>query len=107
MENDDKIIRQFMHAHKHEIEDNGFSRRVIRRLPERGKRMPDVLTAVCTVLCCILFYVFNGFGFLLRAVTEIIASQSLHLAANANLPALLIAAGVLAIVGIQKACSIR
>ena len=26
MENDDKLISQFMHANKHEIEDNGFSR---------------------------------------------------------------------------------
>ena len=54
MENDDKLISQFMHANKHEIEDNGFSRRVIRQLPEHAKWMSDVLTTVCTVLCCIL-----------------------------------------------------
>ena len=60
MENDDKLISQFMHANKHEIEDNGFSRRVIRQLPEHAKWMSDVLTTVCTVLCCILFYVFDG-----------------------------------------------
>ena len=34
MENDDKLIKNFMLAYKHEIEDNGFSRRVIRRLPQ-------------------------------------------------------------------------
>ena len=27
MENDDKLIKNFMLAYKHEIEDNGFSRR--------------------------------------------------------------------------------
>ena len=53
MENDDKLISQFMQANKHEIEDNGFSRRVIRQLPEHAKWMSDALTAVCTVLCCI------------------------------------------------------
>ena len=63
MENDDKLISQFMHANKHEIEDNGFSRRVIRQLPEHAKWMSDVLTTVCTVLCCILFYVFNRFKY--------------------------------------------
>ena len=62
MENDNKLISQFMHANKHEIEDNGFSRRVIRQLPEHAKWMSDVLTTVCTVLCCILFYVFDGFN---------------------------------------------
>ena len=46
MENDDKLISQFMHANKHEIEDNGFSRRVIRQLPEHAKWMSDVLTTV-------------------------------------------------------------
>ena len=34
MENDDKLIKNFMLAYKHEIEDNGFSRGVIRRLPQ-------------------------------------------------------------------------
>lgn len=40
MENDDKLISQFMHANKHEIEDNGFSRRVIRQLPEHANGCP-------------------------------------------------------------------
>ena len=34
MENDDTLIKNFMLANKHEIEDNGFSRGVIRRLPQ-------------------------------------------------------------------------
>ena len=72
MENDDKLISQFMHANKHEIEDNGFSRRVIRQLPEHAKWMSDVLTTVCTVLCCILFYVFDGFNFLFGVIVEVI-----------------------------------
>ncbi len=37
MENDDKLIKNFMLAYKHEIEDNGFSRQVIRRLPQQAK----------------------------------------------------------------------
>lgn len=35
MENDDTLIKNFMLANKHEIEDNGFSRGVIRRLPNQ------------------------------------------------------------------------
>ena len=75
MENDDKLISQFMHANKHEIEDNGFSRRVIRQLPEHAKWMSDVLTTVCTVLCCILFYVFDGFNFLFGVIVEVITDR--------------------------------
>ena len=37
MENNDKLIKNFMLAYKHEIEDNGFSRRVIRRLPRTSQ----------------------------------------------------------------------
>ena len=37
MENDDKLIKNFMLAYKHEIEDNGFSRQVIRRLPQQAQ----------------------------------------------------------------------
>ena len=55
MENDDKLISQFMHANKHEIEDNGFSRRVIRQLPEHAKWMSDHYSLyralLHTVLC--------------------------------------------------------
>ena len=72
MENDDKLISQFMHANKHEIEDNGFSRRVIRQLPEHAKWMSDVLTTVCTVLCCILFYVFDNTNFISLAIATVV-----------------------------------
>ena len=42
MENDDKLIKNFMLAYKHEIEDNGFSRQVIRRpFPENFTSVAD------------------------------------------------------------------
>ena len=101
MENDDKLISQFMHANKHEIEDNGFSRRVIRQLPEHAKWMSDVLTTVCTVLCCILFYVFDGF------IVEVITSQSYNLMSNTNFISLAIATVVVIIIGVQRVVSFR
>ena len=52
MENDDKLISQFMHANKHEIEDNGFSRRVIRQLPEHAKWMSALQSVPCFAAYC-------------------------------------------------------
>lgn len=107
MENEDKLISQFMHANKHEIADNGFSRRVIRQLPERAQWLSDVLSIVCTLLCCILFYVFDGFDYLFRAIIEIITSQSYNLVNNGNFQTLLVATVVLIIVGVQRVRSIK
>ena len=107
MENDDKLISQFMHANKHEIEDNGFSRRVIRQLPEHAKWMSDVLTTVCTVLCCILFYVFDGFNFLFGVIVEVITSQSYNLMSNTNFMAGAGAAGGGGGGGVQRVVSFR
>ena len=44
MENDDTLIKNFMLANKHEIEDNGFSRGVIRRLPQPAQWLSDILS---------------------------------------------------------------
>ena len=60
MENDDKLIKNFMLAYKHEIEDNGFSRRVIRRLPNRPSGYRIYFSVTCAIICCALFYIFNG-----------------------------------------------
>ena len=81
MENDDKLISQFMHANKHEIEDNGFSRRVIRQLP--------------------------GFNFLFGVIVEVITSQSYNLMSNTNFISLAIATVVVIIIGVQRVVSFR
>ena len=89
------------------LQDNGFSRRVIRQLPEHAKWMSDVLTTVCTVLCCILFYVFDGFNFLFGVIVEVITSQSYNLMSNTNFISLAIATVVVIIIGVQRVVSFR
>lgn len=54
MENDDTLIKNFMLANKHEIEDNGFSRGVIRRLPQPAQWLSDILSVTCAIVCCAL-----------------------------------------------------
>lgn len=107
MENDDKLISQFMHANKHEIADNGFSRRVIRRLPEQAKRMSDVLSIICAVSCCILFYLSDGVAVLFRIFMDVATSQSCNLISNFNFQTLIVVTIVLACIGVQRACTVK
>ena len=39
MENDDKLLTSFFAEHRQEIADNGFSRRVLRHLPDRSRHL--------------------------------------------------------------------
>ena len=52
-ETDDKLLKQFFGEQKQEIEDNGFSRRVMRNLPGRNHRLVQAWGAACAVVCVI------------------------------------------------------
>lgn len=107
MENDDKLIKNFMLANKHEIEDNGFSRRVIRCLPQQAKWLSDILSVICAIICCTLFYIFNGFEILCQTISDIVASQTYYLMSDTNFQSLIIATVVLIIIGVQRVCSLK
>lgn len=107
MDNDDKLIKSFMLANKHEMEDHGFSRRVIRHLPQRAKWLSDILSVICAIICCMLFYIFNGFEVLFQAISEIITSQAYYLISENNFQSLVIATVVLVIIGVQRVCSLK
>ena len=108
MENNDKLIKNFMLAYKHEIEDNGFSRRVIRRLPQQAKWLSDILSVTCAIICCALFYIFNGFEILCQTISDIVAaSQTYYLMSDTNFQSLIIATVVLIIIGVQRVCSLK
>ena len=96
-----------MLAYKHEIEDNGFSRRVIRRLPQQAKWLSDILSITCAIICCALFYIFNGFEILCQTISDIVASQTYYLMSDTNFQSLIIATVVLIIIGVQRVCSLK
>ncbi len=103
-EDDDKLIQRFMQDNKREVADNGFSRRVIHRLPHRAEWWSNVLTFVCTFLCCVLFCVHDGFGLLLRALTDFVSAQSYELLSGGgiSLPSFFIAVVVLITIGTHR-----
>ena len=49
IENDEKLLKDFFTANKQEIADNGFSRRVMHRLPDRSNWMGGLEAAWGTI----------------------------------------------------------
>lgn len=103
----DNLLNQFFKENKKEIEDFGFSRKVMRKLPDRGQRLANIWAAFCLGIAILLFFVFDGIdalcGLLGETFTTILNSEI----ANVSPTYLAIAAVVLVCIGIQKICSIE
>ena len=81
---DEQLISKFMQNNKQEIADNGFSRKVMQRLPVSAKVWSDILTVACVISCCILFYAFDGFSLILQSVREVLQNQTMELMNQPN-----------------------
>ena len=71
-EQDEALLEQFFAAQRIEIEDNGFSQRVMRRLPSRTSRLNRLWTLLCVVLGLVFFFVVRGWQALADAVTIVL-----------------------------------
>lgn len=67
---EDKALRTFFKNEKKEIEDKGFSKRVMNNLPDRKNRLSTIWVTFCSIICIILFFLFNGIGALLFIIRE-------------------------------------
>ena len=103
---DDQLINKFMQANKREVTDNGFSRRVMRRLPMRAKVVSDVLTYIGIVVSCVLFIVFDGANLIYDAVVPVFQQSSARLIENLNFQTLIPLVAVITYLGIQKAIAL-
>lgn len=66
---DDQLLEQFFSSFKRDIPDDGFSHKVMRKLPLRAKRANAVWSIFCLMVGVALFIVFNGLGDL-RAIAS-------------------------------------
>lgn len=80
MENDrdELLVRKFFDENKFDVPDEGFSRRVMRRLPDRARRLNRVWTAVCAVVGVLLFVMFDWAGGIRSCVIDIAGGFSLE-----------------------------
>lgn len=96
-----------MHEQKEEVKDNGFSHRVMRRLPRSYRWTDRLFNILCAAVCLYLFYRLDGAEILLRTAEELFRSLSLQEAFGHISPSAWgIALGVLAVMGIGKACTL-
>lgn len=47
--NDDLLVRKFFEDNRISVTDNGFSQRVMQRLPRRARRLNRIWTVICAV----------------------------------------------------------
>lgn len=57
---DDELLMQFFGENKHDIADAGFSDRVMRRLPQRARRLNQAWSTLCFAAAMALFLLFDG-----------------------------------------------
>lgn len=103
---DEQLISKFMHANKLEMPDNGFSRRVMRHLPVRAKVLSDILTGICIIVSCILFFVFDGVNLIYQSLIPAIQQSFTQLIENMNIQTWIALVAILTYFGIQKVISL-
>ncbi|MGI6243879.1 MAG: DUF5056 domain-containing protein [Prevotella sp.] len=60
IKNDDELLMRFFSEAKQEIKDEGFTEKVMQRLPQHAKRMNQIWTTVCFALGMAIFILFDG-----------------------------------------------
>ena len=83
VENDDLLLRQFFaEAAQQEVEDNGFTERVMQQLPARPaynmRLFNRVWTLFCIVSFAVLFIVFRGWELLTVQLEVMVRTLSVH-----------------------------
>lgn len=69
--NDDILVRKFFSDNRIEVCDDGFSKRVMRRLPNRTRCISRIWTAVCCVAGLLIFLTNKGFSVLVSCFDSI------------------------------------
>ena len=100
---DELLISQFLAAHRTEVPDKGFSRRVMRRLPDRTPLWARLWTFTGYSLALVLFIALDGFPLLLDALRETFRQMLIQGATSSlDLRSLGIAAVVLIFLGYRQ-----
>lgn len=104
--NEDKLLREFFAKEKKEIADNGFSHRVMRRLPNRVNRLMQVWAVFVSLVTLLLFFAFDGLQAVISTLRDVFVSMVQSSATNFDPISLVIAAVVLAFLGVRKIWSL-
>ena len=103
----DKFLEDFFAANRHDVADDGFTRRVMRRLPQRHNRLAQAWNTLCILLAAVLFVAAGGVQLVWATLQEtFIGLVEQGATADVDLRSLLIAGGVLLFLGYRKIASL-
>lgn len=103
-ENDDRLIEQFLAPGRREIADNGFTRRVLNRLPDRRERL---WTFTGFTLALVLFIALDGIELIWNSLRETLTTAvEQSMATNIDPKSLVIAGVVLLFLAYKKIASL-
>ena len=94
----DQDFKKIFAAHKADISDNGFSKRLINQLPERKNILPQIVMVAFVMIGLVLAFILQGFTPILDQINNLINSISrMQMPSLVSITAYL---GVLALLGI-------
>lgn len=102
----DKLLRDFFAENKREIEDNGFSRRVMKRLPHRSERAARLWNALVLVVSAALFVGLGGLQAIWNTLREVFVNLVEQGSTELDPPSLIIVAIVLLVLATKKVASL-
>ena len=103
----DNLLEDFFAANRHEVADDGFTRRVMRRLPQRHNRLAQAWNVLCILLVAVLFVAAGGVQMVWATLQEtFIGLVEQGAAAEIDPRSLLIAGGVLLFLAYRKIASL-
>ena len=70
--NDERLVVQSFQENKIEIPDNGFSRSVMRRLPQRTRTLSRLWTILCSAAGLAFFFLTDGMDILRTALGNVL-----------------------------------
>lgn len=77
-DNDDILIKRFFAEQKQTIKDDGFSRKVMRRLPSKAYRYSRIWSTICIVAALLLFVACHGLKQLVNALDVVLRTVPTH-----------------------------
>lgn len=104
--NDDILVQKFFSENRKEIEDNGFSRRVKRHLPEHYRRISTLWNIGIGAVAVFLFYYLGGVQLMMNTLREAFSGALHNEATTIDSKSLIMVVIVLLYLGYRKLFSL-
>lgn len=96
---DELLVQRFFEENAIEVEDRGFTKRVMRRLPDRASRLSRIWTAICAVIAVVLVVKANAIAVLTSIFGDVVGGLVEQYLPSLNLPIIFLSLTALLFVG--------